>query len=305
MKDSQFYKQAELLLRIIPIVNGETVFALKGGTAINFFVRDLPRLSVDIDLVYLPVKERVQSLQEISTALINAEERILKLIAGTGSNRKLSGEYTTGLIISTGSANVKIEPNTVIRGSVYKPVEYSLCNKGKELFELSVKAKSLVVEELYAGKICAALDRQHPRDLYDIKLLFENEGITDQIRKAFIVYLISHNRPIAELLNPNLSDIKEIYEKEFTGMTAEKIELEELIKVREQLVKEINRSLTENEKEFLISFKALKPKWDLLGLPDIEKLPAVNWKLLNLRKMDKEKYSESLKKLENTLLKKL
>lgn len=193
MKDSQFYKQAELLLRIIPIVNGETVFALKGGTAINFFVRDLPRLSVDIDLVYLPVKERVQSL----------------------------------------------------------------------------------------------------------------EGITDQIRKAFIVYLISHNRPIAELLNPNLSDIKEIYEKEFTGMTAEKIELEELIKVREQLVKEINRSLTENEKEFLISFKALKPKWDLLGLPDIEKLPAVNWKLLNLRKMDKEKYSESLKKLENTLLKKL
>ena len=58
MKDTIFFKQAELLLRILPLIDKEEVLALKGGTAINFFVRDLPRLSVDIDLTYLPVNER-------------------------------------------------------------------------------------------------------------------------------------------------------------------------------------------------------------------------------------------------------
>ncbi|MFA7289223.1 MAG: nucleotidyl transferase AbiEii/AbiGii toxin family protein [Melioribacteraceae bacterium] len=305
MKDSPLFKQAELLLRILPILNRESIFALKGGTAINFFVRDLPRLSVDIDLVYLPIKGRDQSLLEISSALITAEENILKLIPGTKSYRKTSSDYTIGLIIRTDSANVKIEPNTVIRGTVYKPVEYNLCTKGEELFELSVKINSLTVEELYAGKICAALDRQHPRDLYDIKLLLENEGITEPMRKAFIVYLISHNRPIAELLRPNLTDIKEIYKKEFVGMALDKVELDELISVREILIKKINNSLIENEREFLISFKSLEPKWDLLGLAEIEKLPAVKWKLINLRKMDKKRHLESLRILANCLMKKI
>lgn len=47
MKDTVFFKKAELLLRILPLIHKEEVFALKAGTAINFFVRDRPRLSVD------------------------------------------------------------------------------------------------------------------------------------------------------------------------------------------------------------------------------------------------------------------
>jgi hypothetical protein len=61
--DIVFFRQAELLLRIIPLIDREASFALKGGTAINFFVRDLPRISVDIDLVYLPIGERDESLR--------------------------------------------------------------------------------------------------------------------------------------------------------------------------------------------------------------------------------------------------
>lgn len=301
MKDSQFFKQAELLLRILPIVNRETVFALKGGTAINFFVRDLPRLSVDIDLVYLPVKERSESLQEISNSLLSTEERILKLIQGTRSQRKINSGITIGLIINTENANVKIEPNTIIRGTVYKPVEYNLCPKGKELFELSVKVRSLVAEELYAGKICAALDRQHPRDLYDIKLLFENEGITEKTRKAFLVYLISHNRPMAEILNPNYLDISKIFQQEFIGMTNEQVSLIELIDSRKMLVQEMNKSLTDTERKFLISFKTLEPDWSLLGIPNIEKLPAVNWKLQNLKKMETKKYNQAVATLKKIL----
>ncbi len=302
MKDSQFFKQAELLLRILPIVNRESVFALKGGTAINFFIRNLPRLSVDIDLVYLPIQERLESLQEISKSVLSIEERILKLIPGTRSQKKISGGNAIGLLINTESANVKIEPNTIIRGTVYEPVEYNLCPNGKELFELSVKVKSLVKEELYAGKICAALDRQHPRDLYDIKLLFENEGITEQTRKAFLVYLISHNRPMAELLNPNYLDISKIYEQEFIGMTDEKVSLIELIESRNRLVEELKKSLTETERKFLISFKTTEPEWNLLELPNIENLPAVNWKLMNLKKMDSNKHTQAVSTLKKILL---
>ena len=297
MKNSPFYKQAELLLRILPIVNRESVFALKGGTAINFFVRDLPRLSVDIDLVYLPIKNRLDSLKEISQSLHKIEENILRLIPGIRSQKKIVENNTIGLIIHSENANVKIEPNTTIRGTVYETTEYNLCNKGKELFEASVKIRSLVMEELYAGKICAALDRQHPRDLYEVKLLFENEGITEKIRKAFLVYLISHNRPILELLNPNFLDISNVYEQEFTGMTIDDCNLEDLINARKKLVTQLNKDLTNAEKKFLLSFKSCKPDWNLLGLNNIQDLPAVKWKLMNLGKMNKEKHATALSKL--------
>ena len=68
--NSRYLEQVKRMLQILPHVMGEKVFALKDGTAINFFIRDVPRLSVDIDLVYTPVQDRVISLLEISTALI-------------------------------------------------------------------------------------------------------------------------------------------------------------------------------------------------------------------------------------------
>ena len=77
IKDNPYYRQAELLLRILPIVNQEEVFALKGGTAINFFYRDLPRSSVNVDLAYLPLKDRDKSLQEINDRLLKIETRIV------------------------------------------------------------------------------------------------------------------------------------------------------------------------------------------------------------------------------------
>jgi len=83
MKDTVFFKQAELLLRILPLIYKEDVFALKGGTAINFFVRDLPRISVDIDLTYLPVNDRDFALNEIRSILLRISEGIKRSIPGT------------------------------------------------------------------------------------------------------------------------------------------------------------------------------------------------------------------------------
>ena len=87
MKTSPFFKQADLLVQLIPFVNAETCFALKGGTAINFFVRKFPRLSVDIDLVYVPVEDRETSLRGIDEALRRIADKNSSIDASGASNR--------------------------------------------------------------------------------------------------------------------------------------------------------------------------------------------------------------------------
>jgi len=62
----QYRAQVDLLLQTIPFIAEENIFALHGGTAINLFVRDMPRLSVDIDLTYLPIDNRKKALSNIS-----------------------------------------------------------------------------------------------------------------------------------------------------------------------------------------------------------------------------------------------
>lgn len=304
MKDSPFFKQAELMLKTIPHVAAESCFALKGGTAINLFVRDMPRLSVDIDLAYLPVDEpRETALKKSAEALGRIAAAIKKTIMGTRvqESRAREPERVIRLIVSTGATRIKIEPNEVIRGSVFPSEERELSRRAEETFELSVSARALSLADLYGGKLCAALDRQHPRDLFDVKILLDNEGITDAIRKAFVVYLASHDRPMHELLDPKRKDVRRIYENEFAGMPIEEIAYKDLIAARETLVETLKKELTDGEKTFLISIKSGEPNWSVMGLKGIEKLPALQWKLLNIQKMSTKKRGELLEKLKRTL----
>jgi len=219
-KDTVFFRQAELLLRVLPFVNEEEIFALKGGTAINFFLRDLPRLSVDIDLTYLPVNDRETALIDIGKALLRISERAEKTIPGVRAFFKKDHEFdiVAGLLIRRGDATIKVEPNRVLRGSAFPTETRTLCQKAQDHFELSIEARTISFEDLYGGKACAALDRQHPRDLFDIHMLFKNEGLPEKVCKAFIVYLVSHSRPMIEILNPHWGDLRPIFEREFQGM---------------------------------------------------------------------------------------
>ena len=302
MHNEKYLKQAELLLRILPNVAREEVFALKGGTAINFFWRDFPRLSVDIDLTYVKVEARELSLTNISTRLASIEGRIQRIFPQINIAKKKIEENIIGLIINTRNSVVKIEVNPVVRGTVYPTVNKNLSNKVEQQFELALSVNTLSFEDLYGSKICAALDRQHPRDLFDIKLLFDNEGLTEKIRKAFIVYLISHNRPMVELLNPGIQELKPIFENEFSGMTTEEIKLSDLVETRIELIRKIKASLTEDEIRFLLSFKNKKPQWDLLGIDSIKDLPGVKYKLININRMNPEKHNEAYNKLRDYLL---
>ncbi len=201
-KDTIYFKQVQLLVRVLPLIATEKCFALKGGTAINLFVRDLPRLSVDIDLVYIPLHDRDEALKNIREALT----RISKLITRTFTNIKVQDAHeqsdTLRLMVVQGDARIKIELSPVIRGSVFPEVKMSVVKSVEDNFGYAEMAV-VSLPDLYAGKICAALDRQHPRDLFDVKFLLDNEGFTEDFRKTFLVYLISHHRPMSELLQPN------------------------------------------------------------------------------------------------------
>ena len=282
MKESPYFAQVDLLLEILPLVAREPVFALKGGTAINLFVRDLPRLSVDIDLVYLPLKPRLEALAEIGAALGRIADDAQKMIAGASVTRSLRPDAPK-LVVQAGATQVKIEPNAVLRGSVYPPETRAITSAVETLFGRFVAMPVVSLADLYGGKLVAALDRQHPRDLFDVKLLLESDGIDNAMRLAFVIYLASHGRTIAEVLEPTRKPLAEAFEAQFEGMARIPVTVAELEATREAMIRQIGDALTAAEKNFLLSVKLGEPDWGLLPIPHLAALPALQWKLRNIR----------------------
>lgn len=100
-------------------------------------------------------------------------------------------------------------------------------------------------------------------------------GITSRMRRAFVIYLAGHNRPMHELLPPQVHDIKDVYEKEFIGMTIRDVSIEELEKTHERLFAEFPSSLDDAERRFLHSVHRREPDCNLLGIPNVKSLPAI------------------------------
>lgn len=288
--EERYRQQVELLVRTLPSVAAEDVFALKGGTAINLFVRDLPRLSVDIDLTYLPIKPRGESLTEIDEAL----QRIGKSISETVSDVKvlpsrLAKEGTLNrLIVRSPRAQIKIEVTPVMRECVFEPTIMAVSEKVEEQFSF---AETLVVsrDDLYAGKLMAALDRQHPRDLFDVRDLLAHEGMSDTLRQAFLVYIVSHNRPAAEVLAPRRKDIEQEFQDNFVGMTTVPVELKDLVATREELIEIVVGQMPQEHREFLIGVERGDVRWQLADLQNVAELPAIRWKLSNLDKVQPDR----------------
>ena len=282
-----YRRQVGLLVQSLPFVANEDCFALKGGTAINLFIRDLPRLSVDIDLTYLPIQERSESLTGIDGAL----RRMAKDVADGVPNCKvhiaqLRSEQTVNkLIIQRPDAQVKVEVTPVLRGCVYEPEDRSVAEAVEAEYGFA-RMQVVSFPDLYAGKIVAALDRQHPRDLFDVRDLLGNEGIDARLRTAFVIYLLSHNRPMHEVLRPERLDISQEFVRGFDGLTADPVDLEDLIDTREQLIETMTTGMPVEHRNLLVSFVAGNPDWSLIDVEDAEHLPAVRWREMNLNKLD-------------------
>jgi len=301
LRDS-YRQQVALLIRVIPFVAAEKDFALKGGTAINLFVRDLPRLSVDIDLAYLPVEDRATSLAAIDQAMARMKIGIEQGIPGAkvSATRSVDENIITKLVVRTQETQIKIEVTPVLRGTVYDPVISAVVPVVEDMFgfaEMQVVSSA----DLYAGKIVAALDRQHPRDLFDVRDLLAKEGISDELRRAFLVYVVSHNRPIAEILVPGRKALAEEFERGFVGMTTEPVDLTDLEVAREAIIAAMVGEMSEEHRRFLIGFKRGEPDWDSVGIPEARHLPAVRWKQHNLDKLPSDRRTALIDRLEHVL----
>jgi predicted nucleotidyltransferase component of viral defense system len=297
-----YRRQVALLIKVVPFVAAEKCFALKGGTAINLFVRNMPRFSVDLDLTYLLVADREKSLTDIDAAMRRIADSIARGIrdAQVEMGAPKGEKRITKLIVRADEVQMKIEVTPVLRGCVYEPSMKSVTPRVEEAFGFA-EMQVVSFPDLYAGKIVAALDRQHPRDLFDVRDLLANEGISDELRRAFIVYLVSTNRPFSELLDPTRLDISEEFKRGFEGMTEDPVTLDELLKAREALIGEIVGKMPVDHRKFLLSLKRGEPDWKLLGVTGAEELPAVRWRLQNLEKMDKEKRVALTERLEKVL----
>jgi predicted nucleotidyltransferase component of viral defense system len=300
--DEGYRKQAALLVRTVPLVAAETCFALKGGTAINLFLRDMPRLSVDIDLTYVPVADRASSLKEIDAAMKRIADAITRGLPGArvSASAPKGEKGITKLIVRNDEAQIKVEVTPVLRGCVYEPAVRSVSARVEEEFGFA-EMPVVSFADLYAGKIVAALDRQHPRDLFDVRDLLSHEGIDATLRKAFIVYLLSHHRPMAEVLAPARLDISAEYKRGFEGMVDTPVTLDELLQAREALIGEIVGKMPDQHRRFLISVKRGEPGWAVLDLPGAKDLPAVRWKLENLAKLSADKRAQLLSGLSEAL----
>lgn len=298
--DDVYRRQVALLIGVMPHVTAEECFALKGGTAINLFVRDLPRLSVDIDLTYLPLRSREEALADIDAALKRIAKLVTETIRGARvTNTKIDG-HVNKLFVRADGVQIKVEVTPVLRGCVFDPGLRQVSAKVEDQFGFA-EARIVSFADLYAGKLVAALDRQHPRDFFDVRDLLANEGIGNDLRRAFLVYLISHDRSMADVLAARRKPLNKDFVDDFEGMTEEPISVEQLEQAREAMIVELIGKMPADHRDFLISFKEGNPDWSVLGIPVAKDLPAVRWKQHNLDKLPTTKRTELVKKLRDVL----
>lgn len=280
--DKTYADTVRLLLTVAPDVFDNDVFAMKGGTALNLFLHDMPRLSVDIDVVYVPWQTpREQALAEIAGELAAITQRLDRLGLRT---RKIAvdGMGDTKLLVETEDEQVKIEVNTVFRGTVLPVERRVLSPQTANTFSVELELPTLAPAELYGSKLVAALDRQHPRDLFDVWKMFESDGLSDDAVECFVVYLAGHNRPTHEVLFGNDKDIADEYRNHFIGMTRDPVELDTLLAARTRLKDELSQRLSERHRQFLVGLVRAQPDWSLLRCEHASELPALRWKLANL-----------------------
>ncbi|MDP3247954.1 MAG: nucleotidyl transferase AbiEii/AbiGii toxin family protein [Polaromonas sp.] len=296
--NAAYLRTVQLLLTVAPEVFHSPDFALKGGTALNLFVQDMPRLSVDLDLVFVRHElPRDEALGAIGAALSDAKARLERQGLQVLQPRTKDGTEAR-LLIRDGDIEVKVEVNFVFRGTVMQPVHTDLTPAAQSAFAANVKVPVLATAELYGGKLVAALDRQHPRDLFDVMLMLERFGLPESFVDCFVIYLAGHDRPVHEVLFAPEKPIDVLFEQEFVGMTTEPVALAQLKAARETMFSTLPRALTVRHRDFLLSLTRAEPDWTLLPFAHAGHLPALRWKLENLgrlrRNAEKFKQQHSL-----------
>ena len=294
-----YRKQVAFLIRIMPMVYKIKDFAVHGGTAINLFVKDMPRLSIDIDITYLPIKNRNDSLYEINKNLFSLKQQIETAIPGV---RVIHKPMVWKLLCSKSDVMVKIEVNGTKRGIIGEVEERELCEKAQKEFKMGCRARLVPFSLLYGGKIAAALSRQHPRDLFDYKYM-QIESFAD-VKNGLMFYLLGSDKPLIESLQPNLLDQKQALKNQFQGMSDVPFDYTDFETTRKVLIENVNQNLTDTDREFLISFEFGVPDWGKCCAGNLNGYPSIQWKLENimtLKETNPSKFNEGIEKLRRFL----
>ncbi|MCK9285544.1 MAG: nucleotidyl transferase AbiEii/AbiGii toxin family protein [Rhodocyclaceae bacterium] len=283
--DRQYVDSVRLLLTVAPVIFESPRFALKGGTALNLFVQDLPRLSVDIDVVFTDhVMERESALIAIGDDLQTAKAK-LERMGYSATIRKTQKGDEAKLLVADQFSQIKVEVNFVFRGTLLPVAPRTLVSSARNLFTTSMELPVLAIPELYGSKLVAALDRQHPRDWFDVAAMIDGFDLEATMVDCFVAYLAGHNRPVHEVLFSNDLPLDEIFNTDFVGMTAAEISLQRLIETRRYIRQELPKVLTDTHRHFLLSFVRAEPDWSLMPFEHLKDMPAIRWKLLNLEKL--------------------
>lgn len=275
-----YRRKVELLLRILPFVTDEECFAVHGGTAINLFVKNLNRLSVDIDVTYIPLEDRATSLNHINEALMRIADKTRRSFRDIRIIPRLD---ICKITCERQGCQIKIEVNQTKRGLVCGDAElYPLCEKAQSLFGMEVDARIVSLPQLYGGKISAALSRQHPRDLFDVRQM---DIPLSAIKEGLIFCLLGSDRPIHESFSPNFIDQREAMENQFVGMSDIPFSYEEFEMTRDNLIKNVNDIMSEADKRFLVGFEELTVNREDSPYSMFFDFPSVQWKIRNLQKL--------------------
>ncbi|MCY4161845.1 MAG: nucleotidyl transferase AbiEii/AbiGii toxin family protein [Flavobacteriaceae bacterium] len=284
------YKQihintCHILLEILPIIMEEECLALHGGTAINLFMLDLPRLSIDIDLTYVPLDDKrksIETIHESSKRICNKINQLKKSNLTASHNPRKFKIHT----VNQYGISVKTEIRLFNRGIMNPCIERKLSPKAQETFNTSCSVRIVPQEQLYGGKICAALFRQSARDLFDICSFFKHLSFDDQIKKGFFYGLLSSSNPVTTFLNPKYHKVTKEDLEILNDMTP--IPFNEILhkKTLTKLITDVNDRLTKKDKEFLIRFNIGEPDW---SINDWKDYPAIQWKLKHILKLKNNK----------------
>lgn len=278
----EYIDTVRLLIDIAQEVFASDRFAIKGGTALNLFVQDMPRLSVDIDVVFTDhTRGREDALQAIQAELKTVATALAKRGLSVRLPKKPGGEDAK-LFVRNDLAEVKVEVNHIFRGTLLPTKSMSLTPAAQDLFTAEIAVPMLDTAEIYGSKLVAAMDRQHPRDIFDVLKMNEKFGLDPAFVDCFVAYLAGHNRPVHEVLYSVDVPLATIYENHFRGMTSDEVTLAALEQTRADMKHALPRALTEKHKAFLLSLVKAEPAWDLMPFPHLKDLPALRWKLANL-----------------------
>lgn len=299
MNNQQYRNQVALLIRIMPLVYKIKDFAVHGGTAINLFHQNMLRYSVDIDLTYIPIEPRTESLEKINQYLQEMKVAIERAIPQT---RVVHKSDVWKLQCTHNGAMVKIEVNGTNRGILGEVEIRELSSKAKEEFQANCKARIVPYSQLYGGKILAALNRQHPRDMFDCKYMKDEKF--ERVKEGLFLCLLGSDKPIIESLCPNPINQEEALENQFKGMSAIPFSYTDYEQARKAIVKKVGECFTKTDREFLVTFEEGTPQWEKCCAGDLNRFPSVQWKLLNINKLKEQapqKYQEGISKLKNYL----